>query len=159
MAKYRMTFLHALLAMVLGNVLLPAEAVAATVKHKLATLTDTTQKAVLFGPLPATDSMDLRSLTFANTGGGAKLEVRVRGILPSNPSDCLGAGTVIDETTWISVDDGDTVHLDYPLQLHTPNTTPAGPWCLIVFFPPSPPFQTIPAGAEVRVTAVGTQRP
>lgn len=152
MPKSKLTLFH-VVVVALATVLWPADGTAQQQQHRLATVTTTSPEATLFGPVAATTKIDIRSLTFANTGAAATLEVRVRGVQPSGAGDCLGPATVIDETTWVSVPAGETVHLDFPPQLRTPALEPAGEWCLIVFLPPTP-FQVIPAGAEMRVTAV-----
>src|SRR5262245_14436161 len=138
-----------IIATLVLNLVLLLPSGSAQSQHTLVALTTESQEAVLVGPISADTKIRISSLTFANTGIGVGLEVRVRGIQPSG-GDCLGPGTVVDETTWVKVPPDETVHLPYPRPLITPQTSaPTGPWCLIVFFPPAPTFQTIPAGAEV----------
>ena len=138
--------------LVLSLVLLPTTG-STQPQHTRATLTKESPEAVLVGPVSADTKVRISSLTFANTGVAAGLEARVRGVQPS-AGDCLGPATVVDETTWVKVPSDGTVHLAYPSPLVTATSTPTGPWCLVVSFPSDPPFQTIPAGAEVRVTVV-----
>ena len=158
MSKYKVMVAHfVFFVAIVVDVWAPVDG-RAQIVHVVESMTDANPEVRLFGPLAATKQIELGSLTFANTGAPAALEVQIRALRPNTPGDCLGPGTVVDETTWVSVPARATVHLDYPLQPRIPATpTDSGAWCLKAFLPPTP-FQTIPTGAEIRVTAVGLVR-
>lgn len=95
--------------------------------HGLTSLSGSGQ-ATLLGPFAPGTRIRIGSITVANHSSSF-VDVRVRGLVPTNPADCTGGGSVFNETAAAVVPAGDTTHLTYPFPLSVGHDTER--WCLI----------------------------